>query len=160
MQVNLFENAVAHQTWHAIDIKSNKARYNWINAKYRRITFWSVPTNPNLEFLVKRNWCKFREFWLHSVVILPNGFDILWLWLGRLYPGYDYFDEWGKIVFLHIMLEILWFIRFYLKVLKVIFAIILNFSKVLVSWKKSSVPVGLESMSGKLRVSIYSSMSH
>ena len=51
-----------------------KARYNRIDAKYRQMAFRSVPTNPYLESLVKRNWCKFRGLCLHStsVVILPN----------------------------------------------------------------------------------------
>ena len=55
---------------------NNKARYNQIDAKYRQMAFQSVPTNPYLEFLVKRNWCKFRGLCLHieSVVILSNCF--------------------------------------------------------------------------------------
>ena len=38
------------------------------------MTFRSVPTNPYLESLVKRNGCKFRQLCLHStsVVILSN----------------------------------------------------------------------------------------
>ena len=60
------------------DIINNKARYNWIDAKYRQMVFRSVPTIvptiPYLESLVKQNWCKFRGLRLHStsVVILPN----------------------------------------------------------------------------------------
>ena len=38
-----------------------KARYNRIDAKYRKLAFQSVPTNPYLEYLVKQNWCKFRD---------------------------------------------------------------------------------------------------
>ena len=57
-----------------IDIINNKARYNQIYAKYHQMTFRSVPTNPYLESLVKRNWCKFRRLCLDSmsVVILSN----------------------------------------------------------------------------------------
>ena len=63
----------------AIDIINNKARYNRIDAKYQQMAFWSAPTNPYLESLVKQNWSKFRGLCLHStsVVILPNYSEII-----------------------------------------------------------------------------------
>ena len=52
-----------------IDIINNKARYNGIDAKYQRMAFRSVPTNPYLEFLVKQKWCKFRRLCLYSMSV-------------------------------------------------------------------------------------------
>ena len=37
-----------------VDIISNKARYNWIDTKYRQMAFSSVSSNPYLESLVKK----------------------------------------------------------------------------------------------------------
>ena len=43
------------QNQQLIDIMNNRVRYKRIDAKYQQMAFESVPTNPYLESLVKRN---------------------------------------------------------------------------------------------------------
>jgi hypothetical protein len=72
--------------WFKIYYLHNKARYNQIDAKYCQMVFWSVPTNPYLESVVKQNWCKSRGLCQHStsVFILPNRDFPLWFMAGYL----------------------------------------------------------------------------